>query len=711
MVFESYRDNQYEIYAADGDGNGAVRLTNSGANRFPKLRYGAITAGFTHGSSGSRDLWSVRKDGSALTQISSAQGYSDVAWSPDGTKMAYARRGTPTDVYVASFDFAGNALSGEVCLTCGSGRNNFEPSWSPDGKQLVFVKASATEAKGALWRMNADGSGQQQVLSEQWWIENVRWSPDGAQVAFDYATSRDDWQRVGALTLASGNLREVYNPNQDKVDVWMGSWSPDSQMLFFTRVEFVEQGGQLYIDKTWIERVNATGSGRVRLPGNSGLDAMPSVQKRDLIAPVSQVKRLPLLTTTTSLLAAQIISSDVGGSGLDKVMMYSKVGLGGPWEFYNGIPLVGTTYYFASLAQDLEGNFEVLPIGLEADTFTTFYTFKLVGRVTDNRGRAIRNAMVSIRPTPVQSTMSDLDGNYDAFLSGNTNTAVVNGPPFVSSLETLLEPILNIRLNAYLFASDNKVTNGSFEGNSALMGWQTSPNVSVSSLHYLGKQGVLLSPNLAQTETVAGTAISQVVTVTGDMHRPTLSFAYALGAKTQVRNLVSAANGAAPAFEVIVSNGITTTQVFSSNQRPEWTTAWVDMSAWQGESVTLTFLLNPGSVPLNLDDISLGSWLTPVPAQTNITQLPANAPAQQITITGTNFIATPTLKLNNSNTNITLSNVRRLTETQLTADQPANLPIGIYDLWVTNPGGQESVLPNAIKVGQQLYLPLARKDE
>lgn len=39
----------------------------------------------------------------------------------------------------------------------------------------------------------------------------------------------------------------------------------------------------------------------------------------------------------------------------------------------------------------------------------------------------------------------------------------------------------------------------------------------------------------------------------------------------------------------------------------------------------------------------------------------------------------------------------------------AGLPPGAYDVWVTNPGGQEGVLPSGLRVGRQLYMPVVSK--
>jgi hypothetical protein len=198
--------------------------------------------------------------------------------------------------------------------------------------------------------------------------------------------------------------------------------------------------------------------------------------------------------------------------------------------------------------------------------------------------------------------------------------------------------------------------------------------------------------------------MSQTVSLTPTLVNPILAFAH-------TALPVTATWLDSEGLVIEVDDGISVTVVFSKagilGEPFAWSFERLDMNSWNGKVITLTFRSKNFSGTV-LDDISLGSWLTPVPTQTSITQLPANAPTQPITITGTNFIATPTVELNGS---IALGNVQWLTETQLIAELPANLPPGIYDLWVTNPGGQESVLQNAIRVGQQLYLPFVRKGE
>jgi hypothetical protein len=130
------------------------------------------------------------------------------------------------------------------------------------------------------------------------------------------------------------------------------------------------------------------------------------------------------------------------------------------------------------------------------------------------------------------------------------------------------------------------------------------------------------------------------------------------------------------------------------------------MSQWAGQTVTVTFTLHQAAnepyVRFLLDDVSLGSWLTPVPTSVDITHIPLPSDPIQITITGENFIEGATVALND----LSLENVQWIDEYTLLATVPANIPPGRYNLWVTNPGGQASVLAGAVIAGQEVFLPI-----
>jgi Tol biopolymer transport system component len=57
------------------------------------------------------------------------------------------------------------------------------PSWSADGKQIVFNEFPPPDGVAQVWVMNADGSNQHQVFAEQDFGENrPSFSPDGSRV-------------------------------------------------------------------------------------------------------------------------------------------------------------------------------------------------------------------------------------------------------------------------------------------------------------------------------------------------------------------------------------------------------------------------------------------------------------------------------------------------------------------------------------------------
>ena len=121
-------------------------------------------------------------------------------------------------------------------------------------------------------------------------------------------------------------------------------------------------------------------------------------------------------------------------------------------------------------------------------------------------------------------------------------------------------------------------------------------------------------------------------------------------------------------------------------------------------TVTVTLVLDQADdeplVNVFLDDVTLGSWLTPVIDQVD-PPLVGNGSGAYVTLTGENFIQTPGVKLNG----VPAVSVEWLDENQIRFQIPAGLPPGIYNLTVTNPGGQEAVQPGAFQFGHLIYAP------
>ncbi len=117
IVFASFKDESWHIYAMNKDGSGFVQLTNGLDSEYSP------------------------------------------AWSPDGAHIAYTGlMGGKADIFVMDPD-GKNAAQ----LTQGSG-NSYLPAWSPDGRRIAFVSTPAGNNQVSnLYVMNADGSNVVQL--------------------------------------------------------------------------------------------------------------------------------------------------------------------------------------------------------------------------------------------------------------------------------------------------------------------------------------------------------------------------------------------------------------------------------------------------------------------------------------------------------------------------------------------------------------------
>ena len=166
IAFSSSRTGNTEIYTVSAAGGNAKRLTETKAPDVSPTWNPKTNAqlAWVSGRTGLPQIYTMASDGTNVVRMTD-QGYAvSPAWSPNGQFLAFAwvrhyGPGAPgaSDIYI--MDIASKQWAQ---LTHDGGRNDF-PSWSPDGRHIVFQ--SNRTGKTQIWTMLADGSEQRQLTT------------------------------------------------------------------------------------------------------------------------------------------------------------------------------------------------------------------------------------------------------------------------------------------------------------------------------------------------------------------------------------------------------------------------------------------------------------------------------------------------------------------------------------------------------------------
>jgi Tol biopolymer transport system component len=163
-----------------------------------------------------------------------------------------------TEVYVV------NANGSDLTRLTANDEADFDPSWSPDGSQIVF--RSQRDGNDEIFVMNADGSRPRNITHDPGTDWGPEWSADGRWIAFNSGreSSRD---LHGFVVDPRGNhLRSLGD-----LFVEYPSWSPDGRRIAFMSQTFEVAGGNYEIFV-----MNADGSGVTRLTNFLGDDGWPA---------------------------------------------------------------------------------------------------------------------------------------------------------------------------------------------------------------------------------------------------------------------------------------------------------------------------------------------------------------------------------------------------------------------------------------------------
>lgn len=155
------------------------------------------------------DLWPIR----------------DIAWSPDGAKIAFSR--FRTDLVDSANLWIADAAGGKERMITHEAGIQYQPAWSPDGKWIAYIGGHGYGTY-ELYVVSEDGTERRQLTQNRTHEFLPAWSPDGAQIAFSSDTSGD--YEIWVMQADGSNARQLTrSPGLDT----RPTWSPDGTKIVF----------------------------------------------------------------------------------------------------------------------------------------------------------------------------------------------------------------------------------------------------------------------------------------------------------------------------------------------------------------------------------------------------------------------------------------------------------------------------------------------
>ncbi len=267
IVFASNRDGNSEIYSMDSDGSNVQRLTdNTFPDGYPRWSQDKESIFFVsnRGEKGD-DIYRMKKDGSEERLIisgSSTNGDPTHSYIINETLALRSNRTGIDKIHLASpVEIMGDIYWSVIQspLTKQSGSEG-QPCWNSEG-ELAYV--SSKDGGLNIYKIYSSGMGLTQLTFTGRGIYNMNpsWSPDGKRIVF--CSNRDGNFEIYSIRSSDGSdiKRLTNNPSED---LWP-SWSKNG--IYFT----TNRDGNFEIYS-----MNADGTNTQNLTNNSYEDMIPN---------------------------------------------------------------------------------------------------------------------------------------------------------------------------------------------------------------------------------------------------------------------------------------------------------------------------------------------------------------------------------------------------------------------------------------------------
>jgi TolB protein len=205
IVYMSYEGRRPSIWVYDMAARANRRLVdNVNLNFAPRWSPDGRWILFSMAAAGNTDVYRVSASGGAPQRLTNSPGIdTGGSYSPDGSQIVFeSDRGGTQQLYVMSADG-----SNQRRISFGGGRYA-TPVWSPRGDLIAFTRIGGGFRIGV---MGPNGGGEK-LLTDSWGDEGPSWSPNGRVLMFFRAAQGSGRPDLWSVDLTGVNARKIPTP-------------------------------------------------------------------------------------------------------------------------------------------------------------------------------------------------------------------------------------------------------------------------------------------------------------------------------------------------------------------------------------------------------------------------------------------------------------------------------------------------------------------